>query len=101
VTVVSGTVFLSDSAIADGTDVFVLTRDSDETPSLSAEELAELEAGLAEADRGDMISGDELLLQLRRHGSPPMCEGRGSAGDRPFDMAALPPYTRRPEFSKT
>ena len=67
-TVVSGTVVLADSAIADGTDVFVLTRDPDETPSLSAEEFAELEAGLAEADRGEMISGEELFLQLRRHG---------------------------------
>lgn len=67
-TVVSGTVVLADSAIADGTDVFVLTRDPDETPSLSTEELAELEAGLAEADRGEVISGEELLLQLRRHG---------------------------------
>jgi predicted transcriptional regulator len=67
-TVVSGTVVLADSAIADGTDVFVLTRDPDETPSLSAEELAELAAGLAEADRGEMISGEELFLQLRRHG---------------------------------
>jgi len=67
-TVVSGRVVLADSAIADGTDVYVLTRDPDETPSLSAEELAELEAGLAEAGRGDMISGEELFLQLRRHG---------------------------------
>jgi hypothetical protein len=67
-TVVSGRVVLVDPAIADRTDVYVLTRDPDETPSLSAEELAELEAGLAEADRGDMISGEELFLRLRRHG---------------------------------
>jgi predicted transcriptional regulator len=54
--------------IADGTDVYVLTRDADEAPKLSPEELAELEAGLAEADRGDMISGEEFLKHLRRHG---------------------------------
>jgi len=67
-TVFSGRVVLVDSEIADGTDVYVLTRDADETPRLSPEELADLEAGIAEADRGDMISGEELFQQLRRHG---------------------------------
>lgn len=67
-TVVSGKVVLNDSAIADGTDVYVLTRDVDETPTLSPEEVAELEAGIAEADRGEMISGHEFLEHLRRHG---------------------------------
>jgi hypothetical protein len=67
-TVVSGKVVLDDAAIADGTDVYVLTRDVDEAPSLSPDELAELEAGIAEADRGDMISGDEFFKHLRRHG---------------------------------
>jgi predicted transcriptional regulator len=66
-TVVSGKVVL-DAAIADGTDVYVLTRDAEEPPRLSSDELAELEAGLAEADRGEMISGEELFQQLRRHG---------------------------------
>ena len=67
-TVVSGKVVLDDSAIADGTDVYVLTRDGDEAPRLAPEELAELEAGIAEADRGDMISGEEFFKDLRRHG---------------------------------
>lgn len=67
-TVVSGRVVFNDPAIADGTDVYVLTRDIDEAPRLSSEELAELEAGIAEADRGDMISGEEFLGHLRRHG---------------------------------
>lgn len=67
-TVISGKVVLDDSAIADGTDVYVLTRDADETPALSPEERAELEAGIAEADQGDMISGDEFFKHLRRHG---------------------------------
>jgi predicted transcriptional regulator len=35
---------------------------------LSGGELAELETGLGEADRGETISGDELFKQLRRHG---------------------------------
>jgi hypothetical protein len=67
-TVFSGKVVLVDSEIADGTDVYVLTRDADEPPRLSPEELTELEAGIAEADRGDMVSGEELFRQLRRHG---------------------------------
>ncbi len=67
-TVVSGKVVLVDSEIADGTNVYVLTRDAKETPRLSPEELAELEAGIAEADRGEMISGDDFFQQLRRHG---------------------------------
>jgi len=67
-TVVSGKVVLLDSEIADGTDVNVLTRDAGEAPKLSPEELAELEAGIAEADRGEMVSGEEFFKQLRRHG---------------------------------
>jgi hypothetical protein len=67
-TVVSGKVVLDDAAIADGTDVYVLTRDVDEALALSPEELAELEAGIGEADRGDMIPGEEFFKHLRRHG---------------------------------
>lgn len=67
-TVVSGKVVLDDSAIADGTDVDVLTRDVEETPALSPEELTDLESGIAEADRGDKISGQEFFKHLRRHG---------------------------------
>jgi predicted transcriptional regulator len=67
-TVISGKVVLDDSAIADGTGVYVLTRDVADSPVLSPEELAELEAGIAEADRGDMISGEEFFKYLRRHG---------------------------------
>lgn len=67
-TVVSGQVVLVDPALADGTDVYVITRDEPGVPKLSAEELAELEAGIAEADRGDMIPGEEFFKQLRRHG---------------------------------
>ena len=67
-TVISGKVILDDSVIADGTTVYVLTKDTYDAPKLSPEELAELEAGLAEADRGDMISGKEFFKHLRRHG---------------------------------
>jgi hypothetical protein len=67
-TVVSGKVVLDDPAIADGTDVYVLTRDTAETPMLAPDELAELEAGIAETDRGEMISGKAFFKDLRRHG---------------------------------
>jgi len=67
-TVVAGKVVLDEPAFAEGTGVFVLSQDASDKPSLSPEELAELEAGLAEADRSEMISGEEFFKQLRRHG---------------------------------
>ena len=68
-TVVAGQVVLDDSKFIDGTQVVVISRDEETDVRLSAEEMAELEAGTAEADRGDMISGEELFARLRRHGS--------------------------------
>ena len=64
--VVKGTVVVDDPEFKDGTDVFILTREREDEVRLSPEELAELEAGIAEADRGEMIPGDELLSRLRR-----------------------------------
>ena len=66
-TVVSGKVILDDPSLTDGTDVIVVTREREDAVFLSPEELAELEAGIAEADRGDTISGDELFARLRRY----------------------------------
>ena len=67
-TVVKGTIIVDDPEFKDGTDVFILTREREDDVHLSAEELAELEAGIAEADRGDMIPGDEFFARLRRYG---------------------------------
>lgn len=67
-TVVNGTVVVDDPQIQDGTEVFILTREREDDVHLSAEEMAELEAGIAEADRGEMIPGDEFFARLRRHG---------------------------------
>lgn len=67
-TVVSGKVVLDDASLPEGAKVYVLSGESGHPISLSADELAELEAGLAEADRGETISGQELFDQLRRHG---------------------------------
>ncbi len=67
-TVISGKVVLDQPGFADGTGVYVVTRNAPAAPKLSTEELAELEAGLAEADRDETISGAEFFAQLRRHG---------------------------------
>jgi hypothetical protein len=47
-------------------DVLVVTQEREKEVHLSPEELAELEAGIAEADRGETISGDEFFARLRR-----------------------------------
>ena len=65
-TVFEGKIVVSDPEFKDGTDVFILSREHAGHAHLSPEELAELEAGIAEADRGDMISGDEFFASLRR-----------------------------------
>lgn len=67
-TVVAGKVVLDDSSLPEGAKVYVLTGESGQSVSLSADELADLEAGIAEADRGETISGHELFEQLRRYG---------------------------------
>jgi predicted transcriptional regulator len=67
-TVVAGQVVLDDSEFIDGTHVVVVSRDREDEVCLSMEDLAELEAGIAEADRGQTISGDELFARLRRYG---------------------------------
>jgi len=67
-TVVRGTIIVDDPEFKEGTEVFILTREREDEVHLTPEELAELEAGIAEADRGEMISGDELFASLRRYG---------------------------------
>jgi predicted transcriptional regulator len=67
-TVVKGTIIVDDPEFKDGTDVFILTREPEEEVHLSAEELADLEAGIAEANRGEVIPGDEFFAHLRRYG---------------------------------
>ena len=66
-TVVDGKIAVDDPEFKDGTDVFILTRERDGDVRLSAEERAELEAGIAEADRGELIPGDELWARLRNY----------------------------------
>ena len=51
-----------------GITVYVVSRDDRERVALSAEELPELEAGIAEADCGEFMPGNEFLDELRRFG---------------------------------
>ena len=67
-TVVKGMIVVDDSEFKDGTDVFILTREREDEVHRSPEELADLEAGIAEADQGEMIPGDEFFARLRRFG---------------------------------
>ena len=67
-TVIDRKIAVDDPEFRDGTEVFILTRERDDDVRLSSGELAELEAGIAEADRGEMIPGDEFFARLRKHG---------------------------------
>ena len=67
-TVIFGKVVLDDLSLIEGTDVFVVTREREAEVRLSTEGLAELEAGFAQADRGETMSGEELFARLRRYG---------------------------------
>ena len=64
--VVAGKVVVDGLALSEGEVVTVLTRDVEEAVHLSPEEEAELLEAIAEADRGDTISADELFARLRR-----------------------------------
>lgn len=64
-TVVRGRVS-AELPFADGTSVLVVSRNDDTPARLSGAELAELEAGIAEADRGELIPGDQFLEELKR-----------------------------------
>ena len=67
-TVVAGKVVLDEPSLPDGADVYVLAREPGAPVHIHADELAELEAGLAEPDRSDTVSGGEFFQQLGRHG---------------------------------
>ena len=67
-TVIDRKIAVDDPEFRDGTEVFILTRERADDVRLSSGELAELEAGIAEADRGEMIPGDEFFARLRKHG---------------------------------
>ena len=67
--VIGGKVVLEGSTFEEGTAVTVLARDEQDGVALTAEEEAELLLAIAEADRGETVSAEEVLAKLaRRHG---------------------------------
>ena len=55
--------------LEEGSSVTVLARDKEGGITLTAEEEAELLLAIAEADRGETVSAEEVLAKLaRRHG---------------------------------
>jgi len=67
-TVVDGKVVVDGATLAEGSTVTVLLRDDQEAFDLTPEEESELLASIAEIERGEFISGDQLLERLRRFG---------------------------------
>jgi hypothetical protein len=67
--VVDGKVVLEGVALEEGASVTVLARDDEGGLDLTPEQEAELLLSIAEADRGETVSADEVLARLaRRHG---------------------------------
>jgi hypothetical protein len=66
-TVHGGKVVLDEPSFSDGTVVWVVTRDEAAETFLSPDELAELEAGIAEAEKDETVSGEALFARLRRY----------------------------------
>ncbi len=67
-TVIDGKVVVEGAALTEGSTVTVVLREDDETFDLTAEEEAELLASIADIERGEFISGEDLLQRLRRLG---------------------------------
>jgi hypothetical protein len=64
--VVGGKVVVEGDPLPEGTVVTILARDADETFEVPPELEAELLESIAQADRGETISADEVIERLRR-----------------------------------
>lgn len=67
--VVDGKVEVEGAPLQEGSSVTVLASDGEEGFTLSTEEEAELLLSIEEADRGETVSGEEVLNKLARHRS--------------------------------
>ena len=65
-TVIAGKLVVEGLDLPDGETVVVLTRETDEEILLSPEDESELLESIAEADRGETISAEELFARLDR-----------------------------------
>jgi hypothetical protein len=66
--VVGGQVIVEGEPLTEGSVVTVVAREDDETFEVTPEEERALLEAIAQADRGQLISWDELREQLRRFG---------------------------------
>lgn len=66
--VVDGKVVVEGEPWAEGSVVTVVAREDDEGFDVTPEEEAALLAAIAEADRGELVSWEELRERLRRYG---------------------------------
>ena len=67
-TVVDGKIVVEGVPLVEGAVVAVVSRGADETYRLSSEDENELAAAIAEIERGEFISADELLESLKKFG---------------------------------
>ena len=65
-TVIDGKVIVDGEQLPEGAIVTILAREADESFEVPPELEAELLESIAEADRGETITADELLERLRR-----------------------------------
>ena len=67
--IVDGKIVLEDASFEEGTSVTVLARDEIGGVTLTPDEEAEILLAIAEAERGETVSAEEVLAKLaRRHG---------------------------------
>ena len=66
--VVGGKVVLEGEPLAEGSVVTVVARDEEDAFDVSSEEERALLAAMAQADRGQVVSWEEMREQLRRSG---------------------------------
>lgn len=64
--VVNGKIEVSDEELAEGMVVTILTPEDHGSFTLGPDAEAALLASIEEANRGEVVSGDELLRELRR-----------------------------------
>ena len=64
--VVDGKVVVEGDPLPEGTVVTIIARDAEETFEVPPELEAELLESIAQADRGETISADEVIERLRR-----------------------------------
>lgn len=67
-TVVGGKVVVEGIPLVEGSVVAVLSREPDEPFTLSAQDEEELLAAMAEIERGEFVSAEDLLESLRKYG---------------------------------